>query len=198
MRLTTLEDMITQQYKMPINELCRRLRVKKSELKCTVIDGRPILWQDGFFSFIELLKKYLSLIKPKRILEWGPGQSTKIMLYDCPGVEITCCEDKKKWFEKYYPEFGNKVDFIYVDAPERDRKDSSWDAYTNPAVKGKFDLIFVDGRERVKCLKTAFKRVNFDGVVLVHDSNRARYQPGIRLFNLIEESGYTSCLKIRR
>ena len=198
MMTTQIEELIVAQYKIPIDELCRRLKTKKSELKFLILGGHPIIWQDGFFSFIELLVKYLELLKPKRILEWGPGQSTKIMLHMCPDAQITCCEDSQKWFECYHGQFGHRVRFIYVDAPDRDRTDARWDAYTNPAVKGKFDLIFIDGRERAKCLHTAFKRLRPNGIVLLHDADRKHYQEGIRLFNPFEKFGNTACLKIGR
>jgi len=191
-----LEELIVRQYGKSVNQICKDLNIKKSDLVCRIVDGRVILWKDLFFNYIELLIKYLRLVKPKRILEWGPGQSTKIMLQECPNAQIICCENKKGWFEKYQRELGDKVRFIYVDAPDNNRQDNRWTAYTDPAVKGKFDLIFVDGRERVRCLQTAFKRLKPNGIVLLHDANRTYYEEGIRLFDQVEKANDTVCLKI--
>ena len=192
----SVEALIFRQYGKSVDKLCKDFNIKRSDLVCRIVDGQAILWKDPFFTYIEFLIKYLRLIKPKKILEWGPGQSTKVMLQECPDAQIICCENEKGWFEKYQTEVGDKVRLIYIDAPNKNRKDIRWNAYTNPAVRGKFDLIFVDGRERVRCLHTAFKRLKPNGVVLLHDANRKRYEEGICLFNQIEKANDTIYLEI--
>lgn len=152
-------------------------------------------WDKNYFTYVELLEKYLRLIKPKRILEWGPGHSTRIMIIKCPRAEIISYENDKHWFKKYNDEFGNKVKLILIEAPLENRKSLIWKQYTNPALEGKFDLVFIDGHERVRCMKTTTKLLSKNGVVILHDCRKRGYQEGIELFDTIEKANNTLCLK---
>jgi predicted O-methyltransferase YrrM len=46
-------------------------------------------------------------------------------------------------------------------------------------IPGDFDLIVVDGRERVRCVEAAIPRLAAGGVVLLDDSQRRRYRPAL-------------------
>lgn len=46
----------------------------------------------------------------------------------------------------------------------------------------KFDLIFVDGRKRRRCLKEAFKMLTGTGIVVLHDSERPYYRCGFTYY----------------
>jgi predicted O-methyltransferase YrrM len=141
-----------------------------------------------FLSFERLLRKYLRLMKPKRILEWGVGHSTRIMVEECPSSTIDSIEHHSYWFHKYQETlktYPNKVNLYYV-----------------PLDKGyatfpcqKYDLIFIDGRRRVECMQTSKRVVSKAGVVILHDSERERYATGKALFTLIEESDGTAVMK---
>lgn len=154
-------------------------------------------WNKQYFTYIDLLEKYLKIIEPKRILEWGPGHSTRIMITKCPKAEIISYENEVKWFNKRNREFGNRVKLVLAEAPINDRKRLAWKKYTTPSIKDKFDLIFVDGRQRVQCMKTATKLLNKNGVLILHDSNRKVYKPGIELFDVVEKDRNTICLKLK-
>ena len=152
-------------------------------------------WDEKYFTYIPLLEKYLARLKPKRILEWGPGHSTRIMITKAPKAEIISYENEAKWFHKRNREFGNKAKIVLAEAPTEDRKQFAWKKYTDPLVEGKFDLIFVDGRERVRCMKTATKLLSKNGVLILHDANRGAYREGIALFDIVERDRNTLCLK---
>ena len=145
-----------------------------------------------------LLVKYLRIIKPRKILEWGPGPSTKTMREECPNAKIITCEHDYKWFNKWLKEFDNiNITLLYLEGPIEDRKDLLWNVYTNPPVEGKFDLIFVDGRERVRCMRASLNLLSKNGVLLLHDANRRRYKKGVSLFVLNEKLFRTLCLKLK-
>jgi len=135
---------------------------------------------EGFYSFLPLLEKYLKERKPKRILEWGPGVSTVTMFHLAPWAEIVSIEDDREWFLHWHSclskESNNspnlklyllRLDGNYVEAP---------------LAMGKFDLIFVDGVDgtddvgtgstRPPCLEVAAKILSPGGVVLLHDAER--------------------------
>jgi predicted O-methyltransferase YrrM len=153
----------------------------------------------GGNSYRPLLGKWCELLKPKRILEWGPGESTELMMKLCPDAEIISIEHNKVWFEKW-----KHLGCVNLkEAPESDRNNPLWERYCWPEGldidnKGKFDLIFVDGRERVRCLKNSKAFISKDGVVILHDSERNEYKPGIELYDKVEEQFDTVVLRLKK
>ena len=43
----------------------------------------------------------------------------------------------------------------------------------------KFDIVIVDGRDRVNCVKNAVNSIKVDGVIVLDDSERESYKAGI-------------------
>jgi hypothetical protein len=125
-------------------------------------------------SFGPTLIKVLGIVNPKTIFEYGPGVSTKIMATH-PGVEIVdSVEDETAWYEKYRWTMPDNVQIYYQPVAE---------AY--PETLGrveKYDLIFVDGIERVSCLYVARVRLNKGGVVVLHDAERPNYREMIETY----------------
>lgn len=148
-------------------------------------------------SFIKFLREYLEKIKPRYILEWGPGKSTSIMLEES-NAHIISIEHQKKWYDHWRKLLSGKYTIILVEAPEENRKDPKWNDYCNPIPSPTvmFDLIFVDGRERNRCLKYATTHLNPNGVVILHDSERPQYREGKELFETIKEESGTCVLKL--
>ena len=123
---------------------------------------------DGLFFFENLLKRYKKL----DVLEWGSGHSTKYFpkFLQKEGIEYTwkAMEHHKGWYD-YVKGFGTEnVEVVFAD------KDSK--EYLEP--EGKYDVIYVDGRNRVECLKHAKKILKKGGFVLLHDAQRERYEEG--------------------
>ena len=139
-------------------------------------------------SFVDMLRQVLKR-KPQRILEWGPGNSTLMMNKMCPDSEVISIEH----LEWYYNEWKDRIKSKILLIP--DVEGGTMPRYTNPPVKGKFDLIFVDGRQRVRCMKRALKLLSKNGVVMLHDAERKEYKEGIALYNVIGEGDGTLCLK---
>ena len=138
-------------------------------------------------SFIPLLAKWMFIVYPHRILEWGPGKSTRLMARLRPDAEIITYEHDYNWFKVAKQTLAP---FKNVDLRLRE-KDKD---YSHPDVKGKFDLIFVDGRERVECMKFAKDHLAKYGALLLHDCERPRYEEGVKLFRICEELEGTLCL----
>ena len=136
----------------------------------------------GPTSFKKLLTKWCHKIEPKRILEWGPGESTIVMLEECAG-DITTIEHDNKWYLIWKEKLDcGRCKLLLIP----DDEDGPMDNYSSPPVKGKFDLIFVDGRQRVKCMNFAKEHLSPSGVVIVHDAERSEYSKGIDLFGELE------------
>ncbi|MFP4383064.1 MAG: hypothetical protein ACLFSE_03400 [Spirochaetia bacterium] len=125
-----------------------------------------------------VMQRMISKTSRPKILEYGPGGSTKLMMNTAPESEIFCIEHNRKWYEHYKTEFEefspNKPDLHYIPLKEnyvtlsREKFDPR-----------SLDLIYVDGRKRVACLdlaKTLIKQE--DGIIVLHDAERPRYRKG--------------------
>lgn len=139
-------------------------------------------------SFKDTLYKVLDAIKPKTIFEYGPGVSTGIMaLY--PTVEwIDSVEHARAWYEKYRWEMPDNVKIHFQ--PQMELYPET------PGRFEKYDIIFVDGREREKCLYVSRSRMNEDGVVILHDAERPSYKEMIDTFKFkfFTDGGHTVVL----
>jgi SAM-dependent methyltransferase len=121
--------------------------------------------------FIEnTLREY----KKVDVLEWGSGRSTNYFpeLLQTEGIECTwtSLEHDPKWAAEVQKRGtkGVKVILAGKDTPE----------YLQP--KGLYDVIYVDGRNRVKCLQHAKSILKPDGIVILHDAEREKYIPGFK------------------
>ena len=135
-------------------------------------------------SFKSVLKEYCHKINPQKILEWGPGTSTKVMLDSCPDSEIYTIEHSTKWFKRAKTKFS-KYDNVQL-LQKSVGKNSS---YASTGFKfAPYDLIFVDGRRRVECCFVAMQCISEDGVILLHDCERKNYRSIVDSFiDIIEE-----------
>ena len=124
--------------------------------------------------FVETTLKEYSKVD---VLEWGAGYSTKYFptMLQKEGIEYTwtSIEHNLAWFQEVKKWNVKNVNLIFAD------KDT--DAYLKP--KGKYDVIYVDGRNRVKCLQHAKSLLKPDGVVILHDAEREKYAEGFTGYN---------------
>jgi len=125
-------------------------------------------------SFKDTLLRVLNILNPKTVFEYGPGVST-MMIASHPGVEIVdSVEHDPAWYEKYKWTMLDNVRItlqpILSVYPETEGRSD------------KYDLIFVDGREREKCLFVARGRLNAGGAIMLHDAERPSYQDMINSF----------------
>ena len=142
-----------------------------------------------FLSYVPLLIKTLEKEKPKRIFEWGTGTSTAIMSMMLPDSEIISIEHSLRWYLFWKFKFRNvkNIKIIYIKDMEE---------YVNtPLLLDKFDFMFVDGRQRVKCLEVAKQKLNKNGKAMLHDTFRDKYKEGTDLFKIEEEERNTMLLK---
>lgn len=139
-------------------------------------------------SFKDSLYRVLKAVNPRYIFEYGPGVSTGIMaLY--PSVElIDSVEHNESWFNKYRWEMPDNVNIVYQ---------PSMELYPEtPGRRDNYDLIFVDGREREKCLYVSRGRLILNGVVMLHDAERPSYKEMIDTFRFkfFTDGGHTVTL----
>lgn len=119
---------------------------------------------------IQYFKNILLRYSSPKVLEWGSGTSTKyftdFLRENKKEYSWVSIEHHKGWYETVKKWNLPAVDVRFAEQGS--------DAYFD--VKGKYDVIFIDGRNRRKCLLKAKELLNENGVVFLHDGDRKYYQ----------------------
>ncbi|HEV8515235.1 MAG TPA: FkbM family methyltransferase [Cyclobacteriaceae bacterium] len=142
---------------------------------CVDKDGQPIPWVT--YSFIDFFvgKK----ISDFSILEFGSGNST-LFWHKCTN-QIFSIEHDRDWFNKVKNLLPSqyKEQLLFLQLGTGTDHD-----YTKAAthLKRKFDIIFVDGRERVKCAIDSRPWLSEKGVLVLDDSERERYADAVSFY----------------
>ena len=61
------------------------------------------------------------------------------------------------------------------------REHDKYANYIKEFPKDYFDLVFIDGRDRVKCIQNSIDRVKPKGIIVLDNSEREEYKDGIML-----------------
>lgn len=142
---------------------------KAFESKSSVDEkGNPLPWVT--YSFIDFIKTRLK--KQQSIFEFGSGNST--WFYAKHVGKVTSVENDKSWYEKIVASKPDNCEMIFCELQEGGEY-----CKTPVLLNQKFDIIIVDGRDRVNCCKQAINALNVGGVVVLDDSYRIEYQEGI-------------------
>lgn len=129
-------------------------------------------------SMVDLLKKHLN--KSLSVFEWGSGNST--LFWSEHVKKVVSVEYDKKWHEKLLEVVPDNVLLKYCEL-EYDGE------YCRLILKedGEFDIILIDGRDRVRCALNAVSKLKEDGIIIWDDSERKIYKPGIEF---LKEKGF--------
>lgn len=127
----------------------------------------PIPWWT--YSFIDFLEPRLP--SGLRIFEYGSGSSTRY--FAAKGADVISVEHDIDWLNKGNIEKPETAKLIYRPLDE----DGAYCRAIQEQSES-FDMIIVDGRDRVNCCKQAYDRLNEGGVIILDDSERERYNPG--------------------
>lgn len=144
------------------------------EAKAVKIGNRP-LWAAGAPQMIE---DFIAARGGEvRILEFGSGASTIFLLRR--GATVVTVEHHEEWARSLQEvatarKLADKLTILRRDRPYSNIVDE----FENGT---QFDVLLVDGRERVDCLRQALPLVKSNGLVLLDDSQRERYWPAFKL-----------------
>jgi hypothetical protein len=140
------------------------------------IEGNPIPWVT--YPFIDFIKERIQ--KQHAVFEFGSGNST--LFYAKYAAIVVSVEHNKEWYDKIVTEKPENSEMIFCDLVY------GGDYCHVPAKLGeKFDLIIIDGRDRVNCCKLAPDALTANGVVILDNSERENYKPGI---DFLVKSGF--------
>ena len=126
--------------------------------------NEPIPWFT--YSFIDFLESRLN--KEQSIFEFGSGNSTR---YFAEKVKnISSLEHDKAWYESGLKNKPQNAELIFCDLDTDGN-------YCRGAIhtKQKFDIIIIDGRDRVNCCIQSMQALKENGVLILDDSERDRY-----------------------
>lgn len=128
------------------------------------------------------IEAFLAARPGARVFEWGAGAST-VWLARRAG-SVLSVEHDPDWLAILQRQTRS---FANVTLLHRERTGGAYIGEI-ASQEGRFDLIVVDGRDRIACLVAARVRLAPGGLIVFDDSGRQRYRAGIR----------QSCLKERR
>jgi predicted O-methyltransferase YrrM len=129
------------------------------------------------------LMRYID--KEKNVLEIGGGHSTVFLSKLVK--RITTIEHNVEWGSKLYTilkelELPADIRIIPPNFPQNHpfepAKDGQFDNYIEYIKKfdDLYDIVIVDGRDRVRCVEASIKNLKNDGILIVHDFwNRTKY-----------------------
>lgn len=131
-------------------------------------DDNPIPWVT--YSFIDFIKERLN--RSHRVFEFGSGNST--FFYAKYTGLVVSVEHDKEWFEKISKTKPENAELIFCELTKNGD-------YCRIPVKleEEFDIIIVDGRDRVNCCMQCLPALSPMGVVVLDDSERDFYKPAI-------------------
>jgi hypothetical protein len=129
-------------------------------------NGNPIPWIT--YPAIEFLETRLN--KSMDVSEYGCGNST---LWLAERVKsVLSIEHDKNWFDKVNNIKPNNVKLILKELNNGDYSKEILNYHNN------FDIILIDGRDRVRCVKNSINALKVNGVIVCDDSDRKDYEKG--------------------
>jgi hypothetical protein len=138
--------------------------------------GSLIPWMN--FPTIKFLEERLT--QDLNLFEFGSGYST--YFYANRVRTVTSVEYDEKWLHIIESQVPDNVKLIFQ---EKDR-DGDY-CRTIGATGDHYDVVLVDGRDRVHCVKQSISALSAKGVILLDDSHRDKYQEAI---NYAKEMGF--------
>lgn len=120
-------------------------------------------------SIIDLIVKRLN--KAMRVFEWGMGNST--LFWSQYVGEVVSIESDMKWYQKMCGIIPENVLPKYCELEYNGE-------YCRQILNadGEFDIIFIDGRDRVRCSYNSVAKLKPDGVIIWDDTDRESYNNG--------------------
>lgn len=130
--------------------------------------GRPLPWVT--YPFIDFIGARLD--KTMRVFEFGSGNST--LWYADRVKAVVSVEHDRFWYDKISHTMPANVSLNY----QAIGNDGEY-AKSAANLETEFDIVIVDGRDRVNCIKNALQALRSSGVIVVDDSEREAYTEGL-------------------
>ncbi len=140
--------------------------------------GKPLPWI--CYPMISFLKERLR--KDMVLFEYGSGFST--LFFADYVSKIYSVEYDEVWYEKMI-QLSREVSNIHV---IYNAIDNDYAEVILKTGEKNFDVIFVDGRKRVQCCMFSINFLKDDGIIILDDSEREKYNDA---FIFLKQQGYS-------
>lgn len=128
---------------------------------------KPIPWMT--YSFISFLEGRVK--RSMDVFEYGCGNST--LWWASRVSSVISCEHDLEWFEKVREKIPANVSLHHIPLKKGGLYSKKVAEYEK-----KFDIVVIDGRDRVNCALHSLGSLKVDGVIIWDNSDRKEYQEG--------------------
>lgn len=104
-----------------------------------------------------------------RVFEYGSGFST--LWWASRVAEVVACEHNAAWHERISAQAPGNASIVHVPL------DAGYSSYA-ARFPGRFDILVIDGRNRVECARNSLECLTPTGVVIWDDIQREKYREG--------------------
>jgi len=139
--------------------------------------GAPIPWFT--YSAISFLESRIT--RSHKIFEYGSGNST--IWFSKLAQSVFSCEHDGVWYNLLQKKTNNIPNLTYI--LRQDLKNDYINEITNYTEM--FDIVIIDGRNRVECAKRSLIALKENGVIVWDNSDRTKYQKG---YDFLSEQGF--------
>ncbi|CAM3526902.1 hypothetical protein [Marinicrinis lubricantis] len=146
------------------------------KMECIDRQDNPIPWIT--YPALHFLENRIS--REMTVFEYGSGYST--LWWADKVKEVYTCEHDLKWEAKLRKEMPINVKMQYIELDYGGDYCKEVKKY-----KGEFDVVIVDGRDRVNCAMNAIDALKDDGVIIWDDTEREYYNDGQKY---LEDEGF--------
>jgi hypothetical protein len=142
-------------------------------------DGNPIPWIT--YPALDFLAERVTANMV--VFEYGSGNST--FWWSRRVQKLISCEHDKEWYASFHQEIPDNTTYLL----RRAKGGSTEYAMEISKYTDMFDILVIDGRDRVNCVKNGLASLHLDGVIVWDNSDREEYQEG---FDILKEKGFKS------
>lgn len=141
------------------------------------MSGDPIPWMT--YSSINFIEQKL-LLKPMQVFEFGSGNST--VWFASRVQSIISIESDVCFYKHMQKNLASLENVTYeIKTPGENYYQKILE------FKSEFDVIIIDGKERVACAKNCLGALKEDGVIIFDNSDRVEYQDA---YEYLSENGF--------
>jgi hypothetical protein len=130
--------------------------------------GQPIPWIT--YPCLSFLEERIN--REMDIFEYGCGNST--LWWASRVRSVISCEHNPAWYEQTRPLLPKNAELHHVALEYGGAYSQMISRYSE-----KFDIVFIDGRDRVNCVRNSLTAIKPAGVVILDNSDVAEYAEGI-------------------
>ena len=131
-------------------------------------NGEPIPWCT--YSYNKFIEERLN--SDLAIFEFGCGNST--LWYSTRVKKVDAVEHDLGWYKNLKTLAPSNVNILHKELTYGGSYSKACSEFQD-----KYDVIIVDGRDRVNCVKNAVEFLSEGGVIVLDNSERVQYKPGV-------------------